>query len=161
MRRVTLSLSAILCGLLIGACAEQEGTDEMEAADEQMTEAPAAAEAPTVSLEQFAGTWDATTYLESGDTVDYTMTATADTTGWMIDLPDRDPMPMRILAVEGDSVVSEIGPYESILREGVMVTVRSVSRIQDGRMIGTMEARYQGADSVTVVNGTMEGTRGM
>ncbi|NIP78839.1 MAG: hypothetical protein GWM90_06415, partial [Gemmatimonadetes bacterium] len=84
MRRVTLSLSAILCGLLIGACAEQEGTDEMEAADEQMTEAPAAAEAPTVSLEQFAGTWDATTYLESGDTVDYTMTATADTTGWMI-----------------------------------------------------------------------------
>ncbi|NIP78840.1 MAG: hypothetical protein GWM90_06420 [Gemmatimonadetes bacterium] len=68
---------------------------------------------------------------------------------------------MRILAVEGDSVVSEIGPYESILREGVMVTVRSVSRIQDGRMIGTMEARYQGADSVTVVNGTMEGTRGM
>jgi hypothetical protein len=160
MRRVTMFLAPVLCVSLLGACAEQEAADEtMETSEPAATEAPEAP-AATVSLEDFAGTWNATTYLESGDTVEYTMTATADTTGWIIDLPDRDPMPMRFLAVEGDSVVTEIGPYESILREGVMVTVRSTSRLQDGGMVGTMEATYAGGEGETVVGGRVEGTRG-
>lgn len=159
MRRVTMFLAPVLSAFLLGGCADQEATDDtMETQEPAATEAPAAP-AATVSLSDFAGTWDATSYLESGDTVEYTMTATADTDGWIIDLPDRDPMPMRILAVEGDSVVSEIGPYESILREGVMVTVRTTSRLQDGRMVGTMEATYAGGEGETVVGGRVEGTR--
>lgn len=160
MRRVTMSL-AVLCGFLLSACADQ-GAQDSGAMEESTAEQPTMEPpAGTVSLADFAGTWNATTYLESGDTVEYTMTATASPDGWMIDLPERDPMPMRIIAVAGDSVVSEVGPYESILREGVMVTVRSVSRMQDGGMVGTMEAIYATEEGETVVNGTMEGTRGM
>lgn len=160
MRRATLSLATLLCGLAIGACGEQEPAEEMEPAEEPaMTETPA--EMAAGPLADFAGSWDATTYLESGDTVEYTMTATADTSGWMIDLPDRDPMPMRIVSFGGDSVVSEIGPYESILRDGVMVTVTSMTRLQNGRLVGTMDAHYAGVDADTVVHGRIEGSRGM
>lgn len=162
MRRVTMSL-AVLCGFLVSACADQGAVEDSGAMDESTMEQPGGMEAPaaTVSLEDFAGTWNSTTYLESGDTVMFSMTATADPNGWMIDLPGRDPMSMRILTVAGDSVVSEIGPYESILREGVMVRVRTVSRLQDGAMAGTMQAIYATEEGETVVNGTVEGTRGM
>jgi hypothetical protein len=157
MRRVTMSL-AVLCGFMLSACADQ-GSGAME---ESTAEEPAMEpSAGTVSLADFAGTWNATTYLESGDTVEYSMTATATPDGWMLDLPGRDPMAMRILTVAGDSVVSEVGPYESILREGVMVRVISVSRLQDGAMVGTMEAIYATEEGETVVNGRVEGTRGM
>ena len=166
MPRFPISLSVVALLVLAGACAEQEPAQEMDA-DEPMAEAPA--EAPSEmsgemsaepSLDAFVGTWDAMTYMESGDTVPSTIMATADPDGWMIELPDREPMPMRVLEVSGDSVVTEIGPYESVLREDVMVTVRSVTRIEDGRMVGTMAAHYAGADSL-VVNGRLEATRGM
>ena len=161
MRTTTLSLAALMCGLAIGACADQEPAEEMEPAEEPaMTEEPAEME-PAPSLDVYAGTWNAVTYLESGDTVEYTMTATADTSGWMIDLPDRDPMPMRIVSAAGDSVVTEIGPYESILREGIMVTVTSVTRVQGDQMSGSMDAHYSGVETDTVVHGRIEGTRGM
>jgi hypothetical protein len=43
----------------------------------------------------------------------------------------------------------------------VMVRVISVSRLQDGAMVGTMEAIYATEEGETVVNGRVEGTRGM
>lgn len=162
MPRFPISLSVVAFLVLAGACADQEPAQEMDA-DEPMAEAPA--EAPSEmsvepSLDAFVGTWDAVTYLESGDTVPSTIIATADPDGWTVDFAERDPMPMRVLEVSGDSVVTEIGPYESLLRDDVMVTVRSVTRIVDGRMVGTMEAHYAGPDSV-VVAGRLEATRGM
>lgn len=158
MRVVSIPLGMALCGLLVAGCGDQEAMDDVEE-----TGAPAAtqeAPAATVSLADFAGTWNATAYMESGDTVNYTMTATADTTGWMVDLPDRDPMPARVM-VDGDSVVTEMEPYESILRDGVMVSVRTVSRLENGQLVGTMEARYEDGDSASVVPGRVEATRGM
>ena len=157
MRRVTFPLATVLCGLLIAGCGDQGAMEDAETAEEA-----APAEMPAApSLADFAGTWEAFAYMESGDTVPHTLTATATTEGWMIDLPDRDPMPMRIVEASGDSVVSVIGPYESILRPGVMVTVRSVSRVEGDRLVGTMEATYQGGEGESVVTGTVEGTRGM
>ena len=61
------------------------------------------------------------------------MTATAYTTGWMIDLPGRDPMPMRILAAGGDSVVSEIGPNETGGRHGARGGARASAAMAAGR----------------------------
>ncbi|MGK7313303.1 MAG: hypothetical protein ACN0LA_13795 [Candidatus Longimicrobiales bacterium M2_2A_002] len=162
MPRIPISLSVVVLLVLAGACADQEPAQEMNA-DEPMAEAPSetAAEMPAEpSLDAFVGTWDAMTYMESGDTVPSTIIATADPDGWMVEFAEREPMPMRVLEVSGDSVVTEIGPYESLLRDDVMVTVRSVTRIEDGRMVGTMEAHYAGADSL-VVNGRIEATRGM
>jgi hypothetical protein len=160
MRRITFPLALALSGALFIACVDtDEDADEMPPVQEPAGEmAPAPAMNP---LAAYAGEWDGTSYLESGDTVHYTMTATDNTTGWMLDLPDRDPMPMRILSSSADSVVAEVGPYESVVREGVMVTVRTVSRLQGERMVGTFRATYQEGDSTTVANGRTEATRGM
>lgn len=156
MRQAQTLLTLALFGILLGACAEQEGMDEAEEAapEAQMAEEPA----PTTTLADFAGTWETVAYMESGDTVRSTMTATASPEGWMVELPDRDPMPMRVTLV-GDSVVAEFGPYESVLREGVMVTVQSVTHLEDGQMVGTMEATYAGGEEDVVVAGRLEGTR--
>lgn len=146
MRAAPRTIGLCICALFLAACAG-------DAADDETSEP---ADSP---LAEYAGTWDLVAVMESGDTVPYTMTATDDEADWMVTLPGRDPMPLRILTVAEDSIVSEVGPYPSLLRDGVEVTVRSVSRLEDGRMVGTMEAHYAGAGEDAVVGGTVEGTR--
>ena len=65
-------------------------------------------------------------------------------------LPNRPPVATRVVLVSGDSIVTENGPYESVLRKGVQVRTRSVMRLRDGKLIGNTVARYttSGADSV-------------
>ena len=155
MKAVHRTVALIACALLPAACAG-DAEDDMEVAEQPAAAAPAPADA---SLAQYAGTWDAVAILESGDTVNYTMSATADTTGWTITLPGMDAMPLRIVSATADSVVTEVGPYASILRDGVQVTTRSVTHVQDGRMSGTMEATYEGGEGPSVVQGQVEATR--
>jgi hypothetical protein len=118
--------------------------------------------APTaVTLADVAGTWNIRSTVEGAadKVVNYVMVATADESGWSIKFPDRDPIPVRVVAVEGDSIVTEAGPFESVLRKGVQVHSRVVSRLQDGKLVGTTTARYEvtGADTLTRL--TFEGTR--
>ncbi len=88
------------------------------------------------------------------------MVATADSSGWSIKFPKRDkPVPVRIIAVEGDSIVSESGPFESVLRKGVQVNTRVVSRLQDGKLVGTTVARYKVTGPDTVARLRWEATR--
>ena len=129
--------------------------------DATVGEAPAVEEAPAgVSLADVAGTWHVTG--KEGNekqTVTYDLVATADRSGWSIKFPNRDPIPARVVAVEGDSIVTEAGPFESVLRKGVQVNSQVVSRLQDGKLVGTTTARYEvkGADSVAHI--TFEGTK--
>jgi hypothetical protein len=112
------------------------------------------------SLADVAGTWHVTGKVEGSDKeVKYDMVATSDRDGWSIKFPGRDPVPVRIVAVEGDSIVSEAGPFESVLRKGVQVRTNVVSRLQNGKLVGTTVAHYtvKGADSVAHI--TFEGTR--
>ena len=55
---------------------------------------------------------------------------------------DGKPVPVRVVAVAGDSIVTDAGPYESFVRKGVRVTTRTVSRLESGKLVGTIEARY-------------------
>ena len=59
------------------------------------------------------------------------------------------PVPVRVVAVAGDSIVTEAGPYESFVRKGLQVTTRTVSRLEGDKLVGTVEARYttKGRDS--------------
>lgn len=134
---------------LLGACAPAEREPAM------MEE-----EAAALTVADFAGTWTMQATLDTPDTavVDYTVSGGADPASWMITLPNRDPMPARV-TVAGDSAVFEVGPYESILRAGVMVTTRSVGRLSGGRMTGTLVARYETAEADSVVRGVFEGSR--
>jgi hypothetical protein len=65
---------------------------------------------------------------------------------------------MRV-TVDGDSIMTEAGPYQSVRRKGVQVRTNSVMRLQGGTLVGTTTARYnvKTADSVLVLNTT--GTR--
>ena len=79
----------------------------------------------------------------------YELNATADPSGWTITFPGRPPVPMRATA-DGDSIITDAGPYESALRKGVQVTTRGVFRLVNGQLVGTTTGHYQtsGADSV-------------
>lgn len=120
-----------------------------------MEEAPAG-----IALVDVAGTWNVRSSLEGSETVvTYDLVATGDRSGWSFQFPGREPIPMRVVLVDGDSIVTEAGPFESALRAGVMVNVRTVSRLQDGRLVGTSTARYDvtGPDTLAVL--AVEGTR--
>ena len=131
-------------------------------AEDTMGEAPPAADAAAaISLADVSGTWSVRTMPENSDStlVTYEMVIGADGSGWTINFPNRDPIPVRVVTVEGDSIMSEAGPFESVLRKGVQVSTQVVSRVQDGKLVGTTVARYQvtGPDSVARLR--FEGTR--
>ena len=146
MRRVIL----LSCTLIAAACGTRE-----KAAEEQ----PAAT--PTIALADVAGTWTMHAMNPAGDSTLVTaqMVATAGMEGWTYTFAGRDPVPMRVLAVDGDSIVTEMGPYPSALREGVNVTTRSVLRLQNGELVGTFGAHYATTEPDSVLMGRMHGVR--
>ncbi len=103
-----------------------------------------------IKLSDVAGTWDVKSVMGPKDSVVVTsvVTATADRKGWTIKLANRDPIPVRVVAVGADSVVTDAGPYESILRPGQMVTTHQVGHYKGDTMTGTVEARYASGDVI-------------
>ena len=155
MRHVVLSCSLAL----LAACAK----GEQEPAPDTTAVGMEPAAAPTISLADLAGRWDVTSTPESGSDMTptrYTLTATSDMTGWSITFPDRpEPVALRVVSVDGDSVVTEAGPFESVRRKGVQVTTRGVLRLAGDRLVGSTRARYEttGADTVLILR--TEGVR--
>lgn len=121
-----------------------------------------AAPAASVSLADLAGAWTVTAMAESSDSVliTYELNATATPDGWTSTLPGREPMPVRVVLVDGDSVVAEAGPFESALQPGVMVTTRTIARLQGDMLTGTIVAHYD-TDSAgdSVLTGRLRGMR--
>lgn len=144
-------LALLSCAALVVACSKGE----------QASSEGTIAAAGTIALADVAGTWEVRTMAMGSDSVIVTskLVATGTNEGWMLTLPGRDPAPMRVILVSGDSIVTETGPYESVLRPGVMVTTRQVNRLQGGKLIGTVVARYQTTGADSVVNLRSEGTR--
>lgn len=145
---------ALMCGAAaLAGCARMEDQKAV-AADTAATVDPAAApKALTVS--DVTGTWNVRALNERGDStlVAYSVTAAADTGEWMLTLPNRAPMKLQLVALAGDSMTVAAGPYESVLRPGVMVRIRSTLRLLDGALVGSTRASYAGAggDSVRVL----------
>jgi hypothetical protein len=147
-----MRISALLCCAVLAvgcAPAEEQPASETQAAP------------PAVSLADLAGTWEVSTMGATSDSVlvRYEMVATADTMGWMVTFPGMAPVPMTVVLVDGDSVVSRMGPYASALRPGVMVTTEAVSRLVDGTLQGTFVARYQTDAADSVLRGRIRGAR--
>jgi hypothetical protein len=156
MRRIITLCSAVAFVVACGG-GEQKPADTTTPA----AAAPAPPPAPTpISLADVAGKWNVTVTNEAGDSTltSYVLTATADTAGWTITFPDRKPIPVHVMA-SGDSLIFDAGPYASVLRKGVQVTTHGVSRIKDGKLVGSSIARYnvKTADSVRTVK--QEGTK--
>jgi hypothetical protein len=115
----------------------------------------------SVALADVAGTWSMRTMSENSDStlVTYEMTATGDNAGWIINFPGRDPVPVRVVLVEGDSIVTEAGPFESVLRQGIQVSTRSVFRKSGDKLVGNVVATYASGTGDPVVRLRSEGTR--
>ena len=134
MRRTTIPILALA---LITACAPREDA------------APDTA-ATGVSLADFAGTWDGTVTPPGSDSVvaNIEMLATSTPDGWSFTVVNAanpamsSTSPARVVALEGDSLILEAGPFESILRAGQQVSTRSVYRLQGGTMVGVVRATY-------------------
>ncbi len=152
------SFAFFCCVVVLIGC----GNSEDRAATDTAVAAGATAETPgTISLKEVAGTWNVRAMPETGDSTltTYRLVATADTRGWAITYPRREPIPVRVKAIAGDSIVTELGPYESVLREGVTVTVQNVTRLRDGKLVGTFVAGYSTTGPQAVLRGRIEGTR--
>jgi len=134
-----------LCALVaLTACAPKE------------EEAPPMAAGPTVA--DFAGTWNVGALLEgTPDTVKSTLTGGPDGT-WTMSLEGRPNIPVTA-SMSGDSLVTQTAEYESILRPGVMVTVRTAAVMMNGMLHGNMEANYKSAAGDQMVRGTITGSK--
>ena len=159
MRRLTSFSALCCCAAVLAACGkpDSEGADTT-AADTTAAAAPAPA---PLSLSQVAGRWNVRSVPETGDTTPTisVLNATADTTGWTLTFPNRRPIPTRVVAVGGDSVLTETGPYESARRKGVRVTTRIAWRLEGDRLVGTTVARYVTTGPDSVLQLRSEGTR--
>lgn len=148
-----LTLSCCVAGLV--ACASNDRDDQATDTAAGATDTAPAVRA--ISLADVAGTWNVTAKPASGtdtSTTRYTMNATADTSGWTIAFPGRpQAVAVRVVAVQGDSIVTEAGPFQSVRRRSVQVTTRNVLRREGDRLVGSTRARYQttGADTVLVL----------
>jgi hypothetical protein len=151
--RIALSSSTIL---LVAGCAKKEPAQDTTAA---MAPAPAPAPAPAaLSLADVAGKWQMSNVPMSGaDTspTNFVLTATADTTGWVMEFPSGVKVPLKV-RVDGDSIITVAEPFASQRRKSTKVRTESVMRIQDGKIVGVTTAHYdtKGADSVLQLRGS-------
>jgi hypothetical protein len=106
-----------------------------------------------------SGTWNVRSVVGANDSVliIFALTIAADGKSAIMKIPNEAPVPMRILAVGGDSIVTEAGPYASIVRaSGSVKSLRSVAYFKGDEMWGTFEALYVNGD---LVRGRTEATR--
>lgn len=145
MRRHILVLGVVLS---LG-CARQEAPPPPET--------PAA---PSIDLAGLVGVWNATTTRQGSDSalVTTTIIAAADPLMWMIVLPGRDTLPMGV-TVSGDSLLTAFGPYESVLRPGVQVSVTGVLHLVDGKLTGPLQGHYTVTSADSLVDLWVTATR--
>jgi hypothetical protein len=159
MPRINLRWLALALGIALVGCAGEETAD-----DEMVVDTTAMAPEPAEpSLADFAGTWTFTGTTETGQTPPpYELTATADQSGWTFrfpDFPERGVIPVRVLEVAGDSVVTETDRFESALRPGLQVWTRTVYRREGDRLVGDLVAHYETPEADSVLHIDVEGTR--
>jgi hypothetical protein len=160
MSRLALACSVTL---LLAACAKSDQAAKDSAAG--VAAAPAAAPAPAppaaFSLADAAGKWQVRAVPESGtDTsaTNYVLTATADTTGWLITFPSGLKVPLHV-TVSGDSLINKTGVFASQRRKGVKVMSEGSFRLQNGKLVGTTIAHYAKAGPDSVLRLHTEGTK--
>ena len=110
------SLFLITCFAAAFVACTSSRTDVVDTSKTVTAQPPAEVPAATLSLASIAGRWNMNSVPETGDTTmtHFVLNATADSTGWTIIYPpNRDPLPVRIIAVACDSIVFETGPYLS------------------------------------------------
>ena len=154
-RWVTVVFTALLLG-----CAREGAVEEETATEDTTAMAP---ETAGIELADVAGTWTMRGTTEAGEAAPpYELTATADPSGWSFrfpELPDRGTIPVRVVHVEGDSIVTETESFESAIRSDVQVWTHAVYRLEGDRLVGDLVAHYETTEPDSVLHIRSEGTR--
>ena len=155
------SLTLLACGIVLAGCNKAEDRSVGAATTgDTAASAATAAEARTISLSDVAGTWKVRTTDEQGGTpIETEIRATADTSGWTMVGPDKKTVPVKVVAVGGDSIVTETALRPSYILKGAKVSTRSVYRLQGDKLVGSTEARYKIAGRDSIALRPAEGTR--
>lgn len=133
--------------LLVVACAPKE-----------QAEAPAPPPPPpALTVADFAGTWNTTTTIPGSQPVQTQLVSNADGT-WSMLAPGRDPVPMT-MSISGDSIIGVSAEYESLLRKGVKVMIRTAAVRSGDTLTGVVTATYKTDKGEEVVTGTMTSTK--
>jgi hypothetical protein len=79
--------------------------------------------------------------------------ATADSTGWVMELPTGKKVAQHV-TVSGDSIMVKSDTYPSMRRKGKQVWTEAVYRLESGKLVGTLTGHYanSGADSVLTLH---------
>ena len=145
-------LVPLFAALLLLACA-QEATEETtdEAADTTAVEG--------ISLADLAGTWNMrTTSTDPADTFVNEYQIVIDEGSWIMNFPDRDPVSVTAV-VDGDNVITDSEPFESVRHPGTMVTTHTIFHMEGDRLVGDVTATWQTAAGDSVAQLRTEGTR--
>ena len=146
----------IVAALALAACSRAE-----QPADTTAAAAPPPPPAPAITAADVAGTWELKSMLMDKDTVVAVteLTATGTMDGWTMKAPgNANPIPIKVLAIGGDSVVTESATYNSILRKGQKVSIHAIQRLKDGKLNGVVHAKWANGDTATLrVEGTRKG----
>ncbi len=122
--------------LLLAACAAEPAAD---------ADAPAA---PPLGTADLVGTWAFEVMPLDRDTVIVTGTlvGAGDPPVFTMTLTGRESHTSTI-TVDGDTVRTRTGPYQSAIYDGVMVTTTGSYVVQDGELVGVVTSRYDGMTS--------------
>ena len=145
-------LLSLFAALLLLGCA-QETTEEAtdEAADTTAVEG--------ISLADLAGTWNmSTTSTDPADTFANQYQIVIDEASWTLNFPGRDPVSATAV-VDGENVITDSEPFESVRLPGTMVTTHTVFHLEGDRLVGDVTATWQMAAGDSVGRLRTEGTR--
>ena len=145
-------LVPLFAALLLLGCA-QEATEEAtdEAADTTAVEG--------ISLADLAGTWNMqTTSTDPADTLVNVYQIVIDEGSWTMIFPDREPVSATAV-VDGDNIITDSEPFESVRHPGTMVTTHGVFHMEGDRLVGDVTATWQMAAGDSVGQLRTEGTR--
>ena len=148
--------TALLAVVVLAACSKPDTAATNDTGAVAAVE-PAAAS----SLASVAGVWNVNVMPADRDTVltSYVLNAT-DTANWTFTFTGRtDAIPMRVTGTNGDTLLTEAGPFDSGVRSGQKVSVKSKNWIQAGKLMSLVDANYAGTPPDSIVKLRSEGTR--
>jgi hypothetical protein len=146
--------------LFLIACAND--TERTEGEPPLPTDTTAMAPAPDASAATgIAGSWNMRIMSPAGDSVmgEYVLNAAAGDSGWVLNFPNQEPVPARVVSSSPDSTVIEAGPYPSVLRGGIPVRTHTVLTLAGDSLHARAIARYETTTADSVANVHSVGTR--
>ena len=79
-------------------------------------------------------------------------------TSWTLNFPGRDPVSATAV-VDGDNIITDSEPFESVRMPGTMVTTHTVFHLEGDRLVGDVTATWQMEAGDSVGQLRTEGTR--